>query len=78
MHFYQHNSMFGTPLKLNVPSLYNLIQDPKEKYSIEKVDASAAWVLPVILKRIVDFQKTLHQEPPIKLGTPDPYSPSNN
>ena len=33
------------------------------------------WVLPMIFKRIVAFQKTLVMEPPIRLGTPDPYVP---
>ncbi len=36
---------------------------------------SAGWVFPVIFKRIVAFQKTLVMEPPIRLGTPDPYVP---
>jgi len=75
MHLVQLDSMFGAPKKLNMPHLYNLIQDPKEKYSIEKVDVSGSWVFPVIFKKIVDFQKSLAAEPPIKLGTPDPYVP---
>ena len=75
MHFIQLESMFGAPAKLNMPHLHNLIEDPKELYPIDKVDLSAAWVFPVVLKKVTEFQKTLLQEPPIQLGTPDPHVP---
>jgi arylsulfatase A-like enzyme len=75
MHFIQLDSMFGAPAKLNMPHLYNLIEDPKENYPIDKVDASASWVFPVVLKKVIEFKKTLAMEPPIRLGTPDPYVP---
>jgi len=75
MHFIQLDSMFGAPAKLNMPHLYNLIEDPKELYPVDKVDVSASWVFPVVLKKVVEFQKSLIMEPPIKLGTPDPYTP---
>ena len=75
MHFIQLDSMFGAPRKLNMPHLYNLIEDPKENYPIDKIDVSASWVFPVVLKKVVEFQKTLVMEPPIRLGTPDPYQP---
>ena len=38
MHFIQLDSMFGTPAKLNMPHLHNLISDPKELYPIDKID----------------------------------------
>jgi arylsulfatase len=76
MHLIELNSMFGAPQRLNMPHLYNLIEDPKEKYSIDKVDVSGSWVFPVIFKKIVEFQQTLVNEPPITLGTPDPYVPT--
>jgi arylsulfatase len=76
MHFIQLESMFGTPQKLNMPHLHNLIEDPKELYPIDKVDLSASWVFPVVLKKVVEFRGTLVAEPPIRLGTPDPYVPS--
>jgi arylsulfatase A-like enzyme len=75
MHFVQLDSMFGAPAKLNMPHLHNLIEDPKELYPVDKVDVSASWVFPVVLKKVIEFQKTLAVEPPIKLGTPDPYVP---
>ena len=75
MHFIQLESMFGKPAKLNMPHLHNLIQDPKELYPVDKVDVSASWVFPVVLKKVIEFRKTLAMEPPIRLGTPDPYVP---
>ncbi|MBW1965648.1 MAG: arylsulfatase, partial [Deltaproteobacteria bacterium] len=44
MHFIELDSMFGKPAKLNMPHLHNLIEDPKELYPVDKVDASASWV----------------------------------
>lgn len=76
MHLIELNSMFGAPAKLNMPHLYNLIEDPKEMYTIDQVDISGSWVFPVMFEKIVDFQKTLIIEPPIQLGTPDPYEPN--
>ena len=76
MHFIQLESMFGTPARLNMPHLHNLIEDPKELYPVDRVDVSASWVFPVVLKRVVDFRKSLMKEPPIPLGTPDPYEPA--
>lgn len=75
MHFIELDSMFGKPARLNMPHLYNLIEDPKELYPVDKIDASASWVFPVVLKKVVEFKQTLAVEPPIPLGTPDPYVP---
>ncbi|BDF94358.1 arylsulfatase [Pseudoalteromonas sp. KAN5] len=72
IHFIELNSMFGTPKKLNVPHIYNLTKDPKESYNIAP---DSTWVLPVVMKKVIEFNKTLVKEPPIKLGTPDPYKP---
>ena len=76
MHLIELNSMFAAPATLNMPTLYNLIEDPKEKYPIDQVDISGAWVFPIMFEKIVDFKKTLLVEPPILMGTPDPYEPS--
>ena len=75
MHLIELNSMFGAPAKLNMPHLYNLIEDPKESHTIDQVDISGSWVFPIMFEKIVDFQKTLIIEKPIELGTPDPYVP---
>jgi arylsulfatase len=72
VHFVELNSMFGAPQKLNIPHIYNLMKDPKETRNIAP---ESTWTLPVVLSRVVDFKMTLVAEPPILLGTPDPYIP---
>lgn len=72
MHLIELENMNSEPTPLNVPRIYNLISDPKEEYNMA---SEATWVLPVLFKKIVEFQKTLVEEPPIQLGTPDPYTP---
>ena len=72
MHLFELENMNSEPMQLNVPRIYNLITDPKEEYNLA---SEATWVLPVLFKKIVEFQKTLVEEPPIQLGTPDPYVP---
>ena len=72
MHLIELENMNSEPRPLNVPRIFNLITDPKEQYNMA---AEATWVLPVIFPKIVEFQKSLVEEPPIQLGTPDPYEP---
>ncbi len=74
MHLIHLDTMNDTPQPLNVPRIYNLITDPKEEYQIQD---ESTWVLPVMFRKIVDFQASLSEEPPIPLGTLDPYEPSN-
>ena len=74
MHLVELDTMNSVPERLNVPRIYNLITDPKEAYNMA---SEATWVLPVMFKKIIAFQQTLAQEPPIQLGTPDPYVPPN-
>jgi len=73
VHFIELNSMFGTPKKLNIPKIYNLIKDPKESLDIAP---DSTWILPVVMTRVINFQKTLVVEPPILLGIPEPYLPT--
>ena len=72
IHFFKLDNMRGIPQKTLMPRLYHLIKDPKEEHDI---GADGAWVLPPVLERIVAFKRTLVEEPPIRLGTPDPYVP---
>lgn len=73
MHLFALENMNSEPMRLNVPRVYNLITDPKEEYNLS---SETTWVLPVMFKKIVEFQKTFVEEPLIQLGTPDPYVPS--
>jgi len=75
IHFVEQDGMFGSIRKLNFPRGHNLILDPKELYPIDGNNASEGWALPYVSSKIVDFNKSLHLEPPIPLGTPDPYVP---
>jgi len=75
VHFVRLDTMRGTPERLNIPEVYNLISDPKELYNLVAIDQSVAWILPPVLERVLAFQKSLIDEPPIRLGTPDPYVP---
>lgn len=65
-----------------MPRLYNLLTDPKETYDlIEKGSKDGEdnfWVMPAIGKLVARHMESLKQEPPIPLGTPDPYVPSTN
>lgn len=72
VHFIELNSMFGSPRRLNVPHIYNLLKDPKEDFDIAP---ESTWILPVVMNWVVEFQQSLVAEPPIRLGTPDPYEP---
>jgi len=76
IHFVKLDSMFDAPERLNMPMMFNLIKDPKELYPIDKIDISDAWFMPVVLELLVEHKKTLISEPPIPLGTPDPYEPA--
>jgi arylsulfatase len=75
MHFIRLDSMFEAPEKLNMPQMFNLIQDPKELYPLDKVNVAEAWFMAPVSKRILEFKRSLAKEPPIQLGTPDPYVP---
>jgi arylsulfatase len=72
VHLVALENMNSKPQPLNVPRIYNLITDPKEEYQIQE---QATWVLPVVFKKIVEFQASLTKEPPIPMGTLEPYSP---
>ncbi len=75
VHLVQQDGPLEPPLQLNVPAVYNLTTDPKELYDTVPRGFSASWVMPAVFEKIVEFQRTLVQEPPIPLGTPDPYEP---
>ena len=80
VHFYEHESMFDKPVKHNFPRVHDLLRDPKELHGIhggpETTGAqNLTWVLPAVTHQVIEFQKTLQDELPILLGTPEPYTP---
>ena len=60
-----------------MPKMFNLIKDPKELYPLDKVSIADAWFMAPVTKEVVNFKMSLVAEPPILLGTPDPYVPAN-
>lgn len=69
--FHQDHA-YGTWTPYNLPLMYNLEWDPREEH---QVDFPHAWVLHPMAAAAGAFLKTLAMEPPIKPGTPDPYTP---
>ena len=64
--------MYAPPQKLPLPKIINLITDRKEE---RDVGAYNTWVADPVLKIVGAFEASLKKYPPIKLGTPDPYTP---
>ncbi|WP_185967859.1 sulfatase/phosphatase domain-containing protein [Formosa sediminum] len=79
-HYYKHESMFDKPVKHNFPRIHDLLRDQKELYGISGGNGTTGaqnltWILPAVTKQVLKFQATLKDEPPIILGTPEPYTP---
>ena len=78
LHFAEQATMGSPIVNPGMPRLYHLLRDPKEQYDLVHYGGEDGfWVMPAIMKRVVAHQMTLREEPPIPLGTPDPYEPSN-
>ena len=76
LHFVEQATMGSKIERPGMPRLYNLLRDPKEQYDlIHYGGEDGFWVMPAIMKKVVAHQATLQKEPPIPLGTPDPYVP---
>ncbi|MFE1943928.1 sulfatase-like hydrolase/transferase [Streptomyces massasporeus] len=71
-HLFQNDDFYSTWVPYNVPALYNLEWDPREEHP---VDFPHAWVVHPMAAAAGAFLKSLAIEPPIKPGTPDPYTP---
>jgi arylsulfatase A-like enzyme len=73
MHLIKQDGMYDIPQTYPLPKIVNLLNDRKEE---RDVAAYNTWVADPMLKIIGDFEASLKKYPPIKLGTPDPYTPS--
>jgi arylsulfatase len=71
-HLFQQDDFYATWVPYNEPHLYNLEWDPREEH---QVDFPHVWAFHPIAAAVAEFLKTLAAEPPIKPGTPDPYTP---
>jgi arylsulfatase len=72
VHLFQQDEFYSTWTPYNMPHLYNLEWDPREEH---EVDFAHGWVVHPIAAAAETFLMTLAVEPPIKPGTPDPYTP---
>lgn len=66
-------NMYDAPVKLAQPKLFNLLTDLKEE---RDVMAKTTWVAAPMLKIVGQWEASLKEYPPIKMGTPDPYVPA--
>ena len=58
------------------PRFFNLYSDPKEEYPLTKATAGHFWVRWPMSELLKAHLASLKREPPIILGTPDPYTPA--
>ena len=68
---------YGTPvMEYPIPVFYDLYSDPREEkpYSKEALQGNS-WIVSPIMMSLRAHLKTLEEEPPIKTGTVDPYTP---
>jgi len=72
LHLFQQDDSLSTFSPYNAPHLHNLEWDPREEH---QVDFAHGWVIHPMAAAISAFLKSLAAEPPIKPGTPDPYTP---
>jgi arylsulfatase len=60
----------------DLPRFFNLYNDPKEEYPVTKATAGHLWVRWPMAEILTKHTVSLQKEPPIKPGTPDPYTPN--
>jgi arylsulfatase len=65
--------MYDPPVVLPEPKVINLLTDLKEE---RDVAVKPTWVLRPMLQMVKDWEESLAKYPPIKAGTPDPYTPA--
>jgi arylsulfatase len=71
-HFIKQDGMYDVPEKLPLPKVINLLTDRKEE---RDVGAYNTWVADPVTKIVGEFEASLKKYPPIRVGTPDPYTP---
>ena len=72
VHLFKQDDFVSTWSAYNMPHLHNLEWDPREEH---EVGFPHAWVAHPMAAAAGAFLKSLVAEPPIKPGTPDPYTP---
>jgi arylsulfatase A-like enzyme len=72
MHLIRQDTMYDVPQRLPLPRIINLLTDLKEERDLL---AYSNWVAHPLMKLVRDFEASLERDPPIKVGTLDPYLP---
>lgn len=79
LHFKTQETMRSVIEQPGMPRVYNLLTDPKELYDLVEHGGRDGednfWVMPAVMKLVMEHYRSLATEPPIPLGTPDPYKP---
>ena len=77
VHFSKPKDILESSETRKYPWMYNVMLDPTEERDLfGEGRIEGFWILPHVGKRINEFKKSLVQEPPIKVGTEDPYVPA--
>jgi hypothetical protein len=72
LHLFKQDDFYSTWVPYSTPHIHNLEWDPREEH---QVDFPHFWVAHPMAAAAGAFLKSLAIEPPIKPGTPDPYTP---
>ena len=72
LHLFKQDDFYSTWTPYSTPHLHNLEWDPREEH---QVDFAHFWVARPMAAAAGAFLQSLIEEPPIKPGTPDPYTP---
>jgi len=72
MHLIKQDRMQDIPEKLALPRAFNLLTDLKEERDVAPYNT---WIADPMMKIVAEFEASLSKYPPIKAGTPDPYTP---
>ncbi|MGH8694037.1 MAG: arylsulfatase, partial [Burkholderiales bacterium] len=78
LHLVWQERMYDPPQKLVVPRLINLYDNPQERIEEtigETAIVTRGWVLHAMFAEMAKFQASLKKDPPVPMGTSDPYVP---
>jgi arylsulfatase len=75
VHYVWQEYKYDPPQKLPVPRMHYLIDDPRERHNVVAMNT---WVYVPANKIRDELEASLRREPPIPVGTPDPYVPPSS
>ncbi|MGH6930971.1 MAG: arylsulfatase [Dongiaceae bacterium] len=78
LHFIWQERKYDVPQKLAIPRLIDLYDNPQERIE-ETIGESSietrGWVIHAMFAQLAKFKATLANDPPVPMGTADPYVP---